>query len=88
VIILLFRREICGFHRGDNEDGYCTRGRDAVKSGRSISMFEGPWFLHWHFPVNKAYRSPLTSAEIENEQKFTSTLTCAFIGTYFYDTLK
>jgi hypothetical protein len=55
VITLLFRREIYGFHRGDNEDGYSTQGCDAVKFGRSVSMFGGPWFLHWQFPANEDF---------------------------------
>ena len=39
MIIFLFRREICGFHGGDNADSYSTQGCDAVKFGRSVSMF-------------------------------------------------
>jgi len=52
VIIFLLRREFCGFHRGDNEGCYCTQGGDAVKFGRSVSMFGGPWFLHWQETAN------------------------------------
>ena len=39
MIVSLFRCEICGFRRGDYEDGYCTKGCDAVKFGKSVSMF-------------------------------------------------
>jgi len=39
VIILLFRSEILGFHRGDNEDGYSTQGCDAVKFDRWLPTF-------------------------------------------------